>query len=247
MRWSGVDRFNFAELNRKMRSTINIREPLIRQGFSRSSRLLSYPIRALHEANFESISYNRRNIGILLLSSGAFITIATPAWAEANKQSGDWSSPGLNAPLDPSIPQFFKTASGVKVQELLIGENGEEAQEGDLVLLDFVLRRSNGYFIYSTIEGVSFQPKDTPVGPIAVRLGDPSLIPGLGNAIKGMRKGGKRRALIPPSAGYATDGKSCEESLQPQMPTFSTKRQLFSHCTEPLLFEIELLRVTKKG
>lgn len=31
--------------------------------------------------------------------------------------------------------------------------------------------------------------------------------------------------------------------LQPQMPTFATKRQLANHSTEPLLFEIELLRV----
>ena len=190
----------------------------------------------------ESISfYDRRSIGLLLAST---IVVATPAWSKPS--SGDWSSPGLNAPLDPSIPEFFKTESGVKVQELLIGgKEGEQAGKGDLVLIDFVLRRSNGYFIYSTIEGVSFQPRDTPVGPIAVRLGDESLIRGLSSVIKGMRKGGRRRALVPPTAGYAPDGKSCNISLQPQMPTFATSRQLTSHCIEPLLFEIELLRITK--
>lgn len=31
---------------------------------------------------------------------------------------------------------------------------------------------------------------------------------------------------------------------EPQPPTFGTKRQLQSHCTEPLLFELEMLRVT---
>lgn len=191
---------------------------------------------------YKNIIYDRRSIGLLLLASG---TIATPAWGQAPKSTGDWSSPGLNAPLDPSIPEFFKTETGVKVQELLIGKEAESAQDGDSVLIDFVLRRSNGYFIYSTIEGVSFQPRDTPVGPIAVKVGDESLIPGLGSVIKGMRKGGKRRALIPPAVGYAIDGKTCNESLQPQMPTFATKRQLSSHCLEPLLFEIELLRVTK--
>ena len=33
------------------------------------------------------------------------------------------------------------------------------AKPGDTVLIDYVLRRSNGYFIYATQEGVSFQPK----------------------------------------------------------------------------------------
>lgn len=53
------------------------------------------------------------------------------------------------------------------------------AKLGDVVLFDYVLRRANGYFIYGTIEGVSFQPKDTPVGPVAFKLGNGTLIPGL--------------------------------------------------------------------
>ena len=27
-----------------------------------------------------------------------------------------------------------------------------------------------GYFIYGTVDGVSFQPKDVPVGPVALKL-----------------------------------------------------------------------------
>ena len=38
------------------------------------------------------------------------------------------------------------------------------------VEVEYVLRRSNGYFIYSTVEGVSFQPRDVPIGPIDLRL-----------------------------------------------------------------------------
>ena len=65
--------------------------------------------------------------------------------------------------------RFFKTASGVKVQELAVG-TGPPARDGDKVQLDYVLRRSNGYFIYSTVEGVSFQPKDIPTGPLEFQL-----------------------------------------------------------------------------
>ncbi len=49
--------------------------------------------------------------------------------------------------------QFFKTPSGVKVQELGGGNpaaGASVAASGDLVLIDYILRRSNGYFIYGT-------------------------------------------------------------------------------------------------
>ena len=69
--------------------------------------------------------------------------------------------------------------------------------------------------------------------------GDGSTIPGLSEALAGMKEGGKRRCLIPSSVGYA-DGRS---ELAPQMPTFATKRQLLNHSNEPLLFEIQLLKV----
>lgn len=88
-----------------------------------------------------------------------------------------------------------------------------------------------------TIEGVSFQPKDVPVGPIRLQLGSGDVIEGLEAALVGMRQGGKRRILVPPEAGYVSN------VLQPQMPTFATKRQLANHSSEPLLFEVELLRV----
>jgi FKBP-type peptidyl-prolyl cis-trans isomerase len=88
-----------------------------------------------------------------------------------------------------------------------------------------------------TVEGVSFQPRDIPVGPVSFKLGSGQLIPGLEDALIGMQQGGKRRVLVPPELGYTMEG------LEPQPPTFATKRQLENHKREPLLFEIELLKV----
>lgn len=88
-----------------------------------------------------------------------------------------------------------------------------------------------------TIEGVSFQPRDIPVGPVRLQLGSGEVIEGLEDALIGMRQGGKRRVLIPPELGYVSS------VLQPQPPTFATKRQLANHSSESLLFEIALLRV----
>lgn len=156
------------------------------------------------------------------------------------RDSGDWSSPGLSAPIDPSAPKFRKTASGALIQDLIDGSgNRAEACDGDEVLVDYVLRRANGYFIYSTVEGVSFQPRDVPTGPVRWKLSSGSLLPGLVEGLSGMRPGGKRRILVPPSAGYLSQ----TSDVEPQMPTFGTKRQLENHKSEPLIFEVVLVRI----
>ena len=75
----------------------------------------------------------------------------------------------LNGMLLLPLCRFSKTVSGVKVQELGLGK-GREAHANSRVEVDFVLRRPNGYFIYSTVQGVSFQPKDVPIGPLDLNL-----------------------------------------------------------------------------
>ena len=124
-------------------------------------------------------SVNRRDTlalhlaGAICLLSGSS-AVAPPA--SAKSESGDWSSPGLATPVDPDAPKFTRTASGVRYQEVALG-SGPIAEPGDSVLFDYVLRRSNGYFIYGTLEGVSFQPRDVPVGPVSFKLGGGELIP----------------------------------------------------------------------
>ncbi|CAG9462925.1 unnamed protein product [Pedinophyceae sp. YPF-701] len=181
-----------------------------------------------------------------LVLAGLALTPSAPAVAapRAAQSAGDWSTPGLAAKNPEGQPEFFKLDNGVKVQELSIGSGSVEAGQTSVVLVDYVIRRSNGYFIYSTIEGVSFQPKDIPVGPVLLKLGSGEVVPGLEAAIVGMRPGGKRRLLMPPDVGYKSGAGG---EFQPQPPTFATKRQLQVHSGEPLLFEVELRRVDGKA
>jgi len=79
-----------------------------------------------------------------------------------------------------------------------------------------------------------------PIGPVAFKLGDGQLVAGLEEVLQGMAPGGRVRALVPPELGYTSS------ALQPQPPTFATKRQLANHSREPLLFEVELLRVNNQ-
>ena len=69
-----------------------------------------------------------------------------------------------------NLCRFLADLPGVKVQELAQGTGSAGAANGDIVVLNYVLRRANGYFIYSTVEGISFQPRDVPTEPFEFKL-----------------------------------------------------------------------------
>lgn len=201
--------------------------------------------------------------------------------------AGDWSSPGLAAPVDPDAPRFFTTPSGVRVQELAIGK-GTNVTPTSRVLVDYVLRRANGASHSSTLVA-NTAPQATlsiarwrgfPSSPatsqwallpcswyarklvivVVVQLaplhifhmtsdglncistgpqGDGRVLVGLEEGLQGMAEGGKRRVLVPPLLGYSPD-----LSQQPLPPGFAARRQVATHREEPLLFEVQVLRVT---
>ncbi|KAJ0046652.1 hypothetical protein Pint_03742 [Pistacia integerrima] len=144
-------------------------------------------------------------------------------------------SPVFAAPLpemkEPEVIRTLKLASGVKFQDIVEGE-GPEAREGDLVEVNYVCRRSNGYFVHSTVDQFSGES-----APVMLPLDENKTIKGLKEVLLGMKVGGKRRALIPPSVGYIN------ENLKPIPEEFGPRRSLLSHANEPLIFEVQLLKV----
>lgn len=133
-------------------------------------------------------------------------------------------------------PKFMERADGLLVQDLAPGV-GAEAQVGDRIVFDYVCRRANGYFVYGTVEGVGFQPLDVATEPEAAVLGNDELIPGLERGLLGLRRGGKRRLVVPPALGYVRDG------LRPRPPNLGARRQIAVHVKEPFLFEVSVLDV----
>ncbi|KHN01775.1 Peptidyl-prolyl cis-trans isomerase FKBP16-1, chloroplastic, partial [Glycine soja] len=73
--------------------------------------------------------------------------------------------------------------------------------------------------------------------PVILWMRTRQMIVGLKEVLTGMRVGGKRRALIPPSVGYVN------ENLQPMPEEFGPRRSLFPHAQEPLVFEVQLLKI----
>ncbi|AES70650.2 putative peptidylprolyl isomerase [Medicago truncatula] len=146
-----------------------------------------------------------------------------------------YGSPALAAPImdmnEPEVIRTLKLASGVRIQVVTEGE-GPEAHGGDLVEFNCVCRRANGYFVFSTVDQFNGESN-----PVILPLDEDQMILGLKQVLTGMRVGGKRRALIPPSVGYV------DENLKPIPEEFGPRRSLLSHAQEPLVFEVQLLKI----
>ena len=96
---------------------------------------------------------------------------------------------------------YVKLPSGVVYADLKPG-TGEKIQGGSRVNMQWVLRKSNGYFVDSS---------DVSGGvPFIFNVGDGNAIAGVDEGVRGMRGGGIRRLLIPPRLAYVDgleDGK----------------------------------------
>ena len=114
------------------------------------------------------------------------------------------------------------TKSGLKYADLNVGA-GDQAVKGSVAYVHYT------GWLY--VDGARGKQIDTSVGhdPLRFRLGGREVISGLDEGLEGMKVGGKRELIIPPSLAYGAE--DIENGL---VPPFST-----------LEFEVELVRVTK--
>lgn len=125
-----------------------------------------------------------------------------------------------------SLPQATPEASppirydnGLVVQDITVG-SGKTAENGDTLSANYV-----GMLENSTVFDNSYDRGQ----PIEFVLGAGQLIKGWELGLLGMKEGGKRKLIIPPSLGYGAKGAG---GVIPPNAT--------------LLFEIELVGVTKR-
>jgi FKBP-type peptidyl-prolyl cis-trans isomerase len=98
------------------------------------------------------------------------------------------------SPPDNKDPVYQKLPSGVIYADLRPGTGTQQVTTGSRVNLQWVLRRSNGYFVDSSERQDSV--------PFIFTVGDKTAIAGLDEGVKGMTVGQTRRLLIPPSLAY---------------------------------------------
>ncbi|KAL7528916.1 hypothetical protein ACHAXR_002700 [Thalassiosira sp. AJA248-18] len=108
-----------------------------------------------------------------------------------------------NSPARPDSSEPVKMLpSGVTYEDLRPG-TGDVVSEGKRVNIQWVLKRSNGYYVDSSERNDGI--------PFIFTVGDPKgAIEGLNEGILGIRVGGIRRIIIPPELSYVEgveDGK----------------------------------------
>ena len=124
--------------------------------------------------------------------------------------------------------------SGIKYYDEVIGD-GLEATEGRSVQFQWVLRRSNGYFVDSSANYGS--------EPFVYKVGNlKKTIKGVDEGIRGMKVNGIRRMAIPPSLAFV---EGVEDGKPGPLPSdFGPKRQILTRSDrEVWYFEIKLTKV----
>lgn len=177
------------------------------------------------ESTFNVPVTRRAILRTLLLAPLAWVAFAAQGALEFPELHG------LDEKPDDLPP--FRDIRGVKVQEVAVG-SGAPVTSGSQVSVKYVLRRSNGYFIDASYGFDRFES-------YTFRADSGDVIPGFDIGITGMREGGRRRFVVPPSLGYTRGTK--QNNPGPIPPEFGPRRALASHAREPLVFEVLVSRV----
>ncbi len=130
--------------------------------------------------------------------------------------SGDAADGGFHADLGIDPAALTTTPSGLRYQDLSVGE-GTEAAAGATAVVHYT-----GWLT----DGKQFDTSRDRGEPFAFRLGAGQVIGGWDEGVAGMKVGGRRKLVIPASLGYGQTG------APPVIPGGAT-----------LVFDVELLEV----
>lgn len=127
-------------------------------------------------------------------------------------------SPSVSSsPVATQENNVIKMDNGLEIQDLKIG-SGPEAKMGDTISVNYSGSLDNG---------TVFDASSNHGGPATFQIGVGQLIKGWDIGIPGMKIGGKRKLIVPPSLGYGS-----QDIGNGLIPPNST-----------LVFEVELLAV----
>jgi peptidylprolyl isomerase len=158
----------------------------------------------------------------LVPGAGATNTTVTPATTTATTTTPTVTTP-TSGPLakEPTIKKPSGPAPTKLVIKDLVKGTGATAVDGDTVYVNYVGE------LYSNGKVFDASWKDTPGKAISFPLTTGSVIPGWVTGLVGMKVGGRRELIIPPSLAYKNQKSAA-------IPPNST-----------LIFVVDLLKVTK--
>lgn len=115
--------------------------------------------------------------------------------------------------------------NGLQIQDLVVG-TGTQAKAGDTISVNYVGALENG---------TVFDASEKHGGPATFQIGVGQLIKGWDEGIPGMKVGGKRKLIVPPSLGYGSQ----DVHANPMDPT----SPVIMPANSTLIFEVELVGV----
>ena len=120
------------------------------------------------------------------------------------------------------------STAGLVAQDETVG-TGAAAQQGDTVAVQYVGKLQDGTVFDQSSAHTQVMPGCTKAGELCFTVGAAQMIPGVDEGVVGMKVGGKRLLIIPPTLGYGAN------AVGP-IPANST-----------LIFEITLDSITPPG
>eukprot|EP00897_Mesotaenium_endlicherianum_P009383 jgi/Mesen1/8473/ME000478S07961 len=198
------------------------------------------------EKNLTAVYSNRRGLTLVGLCVGALLlpSVATPS-AHAAQEASSKGAPG-GAPRE--AVKFRTLEGGVQVLDIREG-GGDIPKDGDRVAVHYYARLAakQGWRFDATYD---HKDADGAPQPFEFVIGSKEVIAGLDTAVRSMRVGGTRRAVIPPSQGYQTT------SDEPVPPNYFDRQRLFTTIFNPtrisngegstlgtVIFDIQLLGI----
>ncbi|GJP34699.1 hypothetical protein CLOM_g19109 [Closterium sp. NIES-68] len=182
------------------------------------------------------------------LSHASFPLIPQAEAAETAAASSGSSSNSSSSSSSSRGGAFSEVEGGVQVADIRQGA-GAMPVDGQTVAVHYYARlgAKQGWRFDSTFE---HRDADGEAIPFEFVVGSPKVIQGLSIAVRGMRVGGVRRAIIPPNVAYQT-----REDL-PLPPRYSDRQRLFTTVFNPtrlangegsslgtVIFDIQLLGI----
>lgn len=134
------------------------------------------------------------------------------------KTPDDNNSLNLNLNQNPQNQNNQPTITDLRIQDIKVGTSSAQVESGDTITVHYSGSLSNGQKFDSSYDRGE---------PFTTKIGVGGVIPGWDQGLLGMKIGGKRKLIIPPSLGYG------EQNLGAIPPN------------SVLVFEIELLDIQK--
>ena len=172
----------------------------------------------------------------IALTSLIFLTPTTSMALERNPEALEMrrvmQQPAGAPEVEKTLPVLLP--SGVRYFDYVVGD-GAEVQEGKSVQFQWVLRRSNGYFV-----DASSNYGDE---PFIYKVGNTKkVIKGIDEAIRGMKVGGVRRMNIPPNVAFVAG--VGDDKPGPMPAGFGPRRQIQTRIDKEVwYFEIKVTKV----